>query len=245
MLKKHRNALLQLIRESHFDPRKFTPKQDKVIINYFGFEGYHLALESSSVDFTVATTFDDEVLKFKYNASQCIFTAEGPKGRSGDWSSWTSDFTQIEEAFKRWLNSACKKYFAYRLQEEEDLNTPDLWAELFLSPSAAADFQALENTPFVSNEESRISETLSEFLKEVESQQILEAGAMQDLRVEVDYIIAASKRLGRKDWLNAALGALFSFTLQAGLTGTTAAQLLRLAIHGLQWIVVHTPLLYP
>jgi hypothetical protein len=150
----------------------------------------------------------------------------------------------MEEAFRRWLHSYGKKYFSYRLQEEEDLNTPDLWAELDTLPDAVADFQALKNTRFSSEEQSRIANALSEFLKEVQNQGLLSADAIRDLDDQVNYLVAASKRLGRKDWVLAATGALFSFTLQAGLTGSTAGQLLRLATDGLQWIVVHIPLRY-
>lgn len=245
MLKKYRNSLLQLVRAAELDPLKFTSKEKPISINYVQYEGYHLSLESSSIAFIIATRFINAAREYCCAALGCQIAENGPMATPGTWSNWTSDFGRIEEAFTTWLNSAGKKYFAFREEEEEDLATPDLWAELKASPDAAEDFRVLKNTRFSPQEQTRIADTLAQFEAEVERRQLLSPDEIKELHEQVNYLIEASKRLGRKDWVLVVTGTLFSFTIQAGLNGATASQLLQLATGGLQWIVTHIPLLTP
>jgi len=244
MLKKYRNTLLNFVRAANLDPRKLTPHEGEVRVGLSTFDGYDLTLEGSSITFFVAERFNNE-REFNYAGIHCDITRKGPTPRPGTWYGWTSDFKNVEGGFEKWLSADAKKYFSYRAEEAEDASTADLWADLDLPPNSAADFQALPNTPFSSAEQVRIADTLNEFLKETQNRELLPAEELRELHEQVDYLIDASKRLGRKDWVMAATGALFSFTLQAGLTAGTASQLFHLASEGLQWIVVHMPLLNP
>lgn len=242
---KYRNSLLELIQAASLDPRKFTPEEESVIVGYAGYVGYCLRLEDSTVVFKIATSFSNESRTFNYCGWECEIAADGPRGKDAAWSEWTSNFKEVEEAFKKWLNSAARKYFAYREEEEDEITTPDLWEELKVSSETSENFRLLKNTRFSVAEQSRIADELTQSEKEIQRRQLLSPDELRELHEQVNLLIGASKRLGRKDWVLAATGALFSFTLQAGLNGATASQVLQLATSGLQWIVVHLPLLPP
>jgi hypothetical protein len=249
LTKKQRNDLFELIKGTHFDPFRF--KLSRVETNTYVNEiykkdTYELRVDISPVAFLIATDFKNEHWEFASQRHDCILTDKGVDTPAWPtWTAWTDDFTKVKESFANWLQTSGTKYFAYMAEKEEDDNTPDLWAELDLPAGAAEDLQALPNTRFSPEEQTRIADALSEFEKEVKTRDLLSADQIKLLHQKVEYLIDSSKRLGRKDWINAGTGALFGFTLQAGLSGETATQIFHLAAAGLQWIVVHLPMLPP
>lgn len=239
MLRKYRNALLDEIKAFGLDPRGFKTKDEIVD----GYDSFRLQAGDIYHYFLLQTCFKDGERQFfcKYS----IYTPDHPRPTyiqfySTNWVNLES----IEQLFRSWLSRSAKVYFAIQAEEAEDRMIPDLWAELDLRSDSSIDSQNLQNTPFSVEEQERIIETLNNFEKEVQEREILSAGQINLLHERVQYLVDSSTRLGRKDWLAAAAGALIGFTFQAGLTSDVATLIINLAGEALRWIA-HTPLLLP
>jgi hypothetical protein len=243
ILKKHRNALLELIRAAKLDPQAFRPTEEATEKG----EVFRLEFSGSPHYFVLSARLENERRLFFYKCS--TFTISYPNPQIGEesaqyWQSWKGTFVNpIEIAFKAWL-SMINKYLKYLAEEEEDSMIPDLWSGINWASSNTTNIQTLQNTPFSSAEQARITESLSELEREVREQGFLSEEQLNLLHEQVKYLVDASKRLGRKDWIIAAAGALMSYTLQVGLTSEHAIQLLRMVGTALKWIA-HSPLYLP
>jgi hypothetical protein len=102
---------------------------------------------------------------------------------------------------------------------KRDLETPDLWAEiqrgaqLFITTSD----DVAENAPFTPGEQTEIAERLQELVEQVKRTHSLSAAQMQVLDGKLNYLVKATGRLGRIDWLNACAGALLGYMLAVSL----------------------------
>jgi len=246
--KKEMNDLLGIIKSANFDPRKVN-RQDKTndtefVIDRYCSHTHELQLGNSGVLFKIAVIWSDGTRFFNTREVSCTVTHNGPQsGYTSEWARWTSGFSKVEDAFKRWLETEARKYFTYLADEEEDESTPDLWSELDV---ASADLSDLENTPFREDERRRISETLKELLSQVQERGLVSEDAFRLLEERVEYSIESSNRLSRKDWIMATTGALMGYMVQVGLSAPVANQLLQLAADALNWIwIARPPLLHP
>ncbi len=243
MLKKHRNSLLNIIREAGLDPREFNTIDEEID----GCRAFRLQMSDGLLFFAVKTNFVDEKRKFDYKYTDCrIARFKPPFSVGANWGGWY-DFDAIERVFKSWLGDSVKKYLAYlayQAEEAEDQIIPDLWAQLDSSSNSPVASQVIQNTLFSSEEQKRISESLNEFAEEIKRREILTKEQLNLLNERIEYLVEASKRLGRKDWLAAAAGALIGYTFQVGLTANVATQIIHLAGEAIRWIG-HTPLLLP
>jgi len=237
ILNKHRNALLELIQSAKLDPQAFRRIDGEIKDG----ESLRIELVGTPHYFDIFASLMDTQRMFLYK--QSTFKIAYPNPIIGD-SSWPyrKPFNEIQEQFKVWLDSVVKGYLKYLDEEEEDRALPDLWADLAFPSALSHSPSALQNIKFSIGEQTRIAKALHEFEEEVQSREILTREQIKLLHEQVEYLVDASKRLGRKDWLAAATGALIGFTLQSGLTTEVATQVIRLAGAALQWIA-HTPLL--
>jgi hypothetical protein len=246
MLNKHRNALLALIKAAGLDPKLFA-RSEAVSEDHKSFTIRLRACED--LYFLVRAKFQGADYAFDYECAQYFRTPPfGHPAFRPEKNPYyhLRPFDDTENAFKTWLTKSAQKYLAVQAEELEDRNTPDLWAEIDLPAGSSEDLQALPNTEFSADEQTRIAKALYEFEEKITNEEnFLLENQIHQLHKHVEYLIAASKRMGRKDWVMTATGALFSYTLQVGLSGDKASQLLQLAAGGLQWIVVHLPLLPP
>jgi hypothetical protein len=102
--------------------------------------------------------------------------------------------------------------FALRWLErvKTELEIPDLWEEIarqrgFLARSTSSD---VEDTPFSRDEVRLIVSRLDQLLEDVVSTHDLEEEQVQLLEEQIDYLKKAASRLGRKDWIMVAIGAV-------------------------------------
>ena len=239
MLKKYRNALLNVVRAANLDPRHFRPQDEEI----GGYQSFRLRVGDGNLYFVIQTTFVGGKRQFHYWYSTFVFDHKTRKYPEYQLTGWY-DFERVEEGFRKWLDEWAQQYIEIQAEEEEDKIVPDLWAELDLPSDSVVDSQNIQNTMFSSEEQRRIAETLKEFEEEVQRREILSAEQVKLLHERVEYLVESSKRLGRKDWLAAAAGALIGFTFQAGLTSDVAIQIIHLSGEALRWIA-HTPLLLP
>jgi len=109
-------------------------------------------------------------------------------------------------------------------EARRDLDTPDLWAELQRETKllGAGSNAVTENTLFTVEEQKQIAERLRELAKHVSHMHSFSGAQIEALEEKLDYLVDASGRLGRKDWLNAFIGATLGYILGAALPPESA-----------------------
>jgi hypothetical protein len=159
-------------------------------------------------------------IKHKWSVSCFVVSRESGYyvGRSlvGDgvvWPTNPSSWQTLIARVSRWLEEV-----------KQDLDTPDLWAELKREGEllGAGSSVVTENTPFTADEQKEIARRLDEAAKHVRETHLLSMAQMQSLDEKIDYLVKASGRLGRKDWLNTFIGVTLPFGLAAALAPEAA-----------------------
>jgi hypothetical protein len=224
MLRKYRNKLLEVIKSEGWDASLFSGSDETIEDG----TAFVIRLDCSPFQFIVRTCDENSLIM------DCKYTLLARNYPLSKWfpDSGYYDYEGIEYSFKDWL----------KLVDEyiEEMKTLDLWTVLTDSLGTFDQKIMQSNTVFSVSEKDRISESLHKLLNEVQREQILNSMQMESLEEEVGYLIEASGRLGRKDWLNAAIGALFGYIIQAALTSETARTLSHLASEAIKWIT-HNP----
>jgi hypothetical protein len=109
-----------------------------------------------------------------------------------------------------------------------DLDTPDLWADLQREVKLleAGSNEITDNTPFTAEEQKEIARRLDKLAKDVSQAHSLSGAETKALHAKLDYLVDASRRLGRKDWLNAFIGVTLGFILAVALPSESARGIL-------------------
>lgn len=102
---------------------------------------------------------------------------------------------------------------------KRDEETTDLWAELRRRTEVldGAWSDAVDNTPFTSDERDDIVQRLDELRTEVRSMYTFSQRQLAQFDARIEYLVGASNRLGRKDWLFAFFGIVAEYVLTAAL----------------------------
>jgi hypothetical protein len=140
-------------------------------------------------------------------------------------------WTDLQIYFRSWLENL-----------KRELVAPDLWATL-QNQSALLRFagrEETENSPFSGEERNRIQASLEQIKSEMITTQMLTSGQTQILLERLDYLIDASSRLGRKDWILTAAGVVIGVVVQAALSSNATTRLFQVADHALGWLVALT-----
>ncbi len=121
---------------------------------------------------------------------------------------------------------------------KEDVDTPDLWAELQREREVltGARYDEVENTPFTSDEQAAIAERLQQTKQYVTSTYSLSDAQILHLEAKLDDIAAAAGRLGRKDWTLLVCGALLGAFVQGILPPEAVQDILRMTLDGLGYL---------
>jgi hypothetical protein len=111
---------------------------------------------------------------------------------------------------------------------KRDLNTPDLWAELRREAELLGNGsdRVIENTPFTQVEQREIERRLGKLATDVSHAYSLSGAETKALHAKLDYLVDASRRLGRKDWLNTFIGVTLGFILALALPSESARGIL-------------------
>jgi len=124
-----------------------------------------------------------------------------------------ADFGSVSSRPWSQLLSGMQDWASYVRDEEAD--TPDLWAEVQEVPEVLAAAQASDasNAPFTADEQVAIRSKLDEarqLIREQREQLGLTSEQIEAFDQRLDFVEEASTRLGRKDWLMMAMGAILS-----------------------------------
>jgi hypothetical protein len=169
----------------------------------------------------------DEVV-IRHASSGATFTFSGAAGKYV--SSYVAGDATGPELTKNTWEGLIKRVGLWLSDVKQDVETPDLWAELGRQRElvVSASDQTLENTPFTPNEREEISEQLNEFRADVKAAFALSQQQAEELDERVNYLIDATKRLGRKDWLNNCIGSMFGYVLTVAFPPDASRHLLNM-----------------
>lgn len=121
-------------------------------------------------------------------------------------------------------------------QLKKEVDAPDLWATIGQEKalSTAASSANLDNRPFTAAEQSLIATKLDEIKGYLLESQEFAAEQAENVERQFAYLGESSRRLGRKDWLNALIGALVSQAINLAVPPEVAQALLVMAGHSFQ-----------
>jgi hypothetical protein len=116
-----------------------------------------------------------------------------------------------------------------------DIDTPDLWDNLkhVKDVFANSEDEDYDNTPFTEYEQEHIAKQISAIKEYVKKTYSATSELMSHIEARLDEAEKASHRIGRKDWLMAFNGAVFSLVLTDFLPQQAAQHILVMALQGL------------
>lgn len=124
------------------------------------------------------------------------------------------------------------EWVQYLLRE---ITTPDPWGNFFTAGDVIdqGQEQFKENTRFTAaelREADRRLEAIRAFL----TTQAEDDDSRQRIESKIDYLVAAARAQGRRDWFFMALGVILSEVVSLGLNAEQVRQALQLLVHGIQ-----------
>jgi hypothetical protein len=105
----------------------------------------------------------------------------------------------------------------------EDLSSPDFWTSLEGVPPLGDD-ATHDNSPFTPEERQGIAERAAAIKTEAQSRYQLTDQQIQILEAKLDYVVEASKRMGRLDWRNLVAGVVLDMVREAVLPTQTTTK---------------------
>ena len=160
----------------------------------------------------------------------CIFG-----GRSVTTSPGLNKKVEEVDHENRWekKENACGRWL---IDLKLEVEAPDLWASISQEKvlSTAASSAGLDNLPFTAAERVLISAKLDEIKGYLLESQQFAAEQAETVERQFEYLRESSQRLGRKDWLNALIGALMGQAINLALSPEVAKGLLVLAASSFQ-----------
>jgi hypothetical protein len=105
---------------------------------------------------------------------------------------------------------------------KEDVEAPDLWGQLaaYTLEIPEVAIASLDEAPLLEADQKRIALAVAATRERVGQEATLTKEQVGIINEKLDYLVESSKRLGLKDWANAALGGLVSAAFGAALDGT-------------------------
>ena len=130
----------------------------------------------------------------------------------------------------------------------EELATPDFWSTLGSVPRMADAFAAsdTDNSMFDPGEQQEIEDRISVIKEEAREHLNLSPDQLRHLEAKLDYLVAASKRVGRLDWRNLVAGTVLTLATEAVLPAETTHRVFSLLLGAVSHLAGHpTPQLGP
>jgi hypothetical protein len=131
-----------------------------------------------------------------------------------------------------WLSNLKREYFA-----------PNLWAELDKQRGLTAALEPsggdADNSPFTPQEQGVIAAQLNEIKELLVRTEGLDGDRLATLEAGVVYLVEASSRMGRRDWLTIFYGTVFGWALNGLVSPDGARQALMMAAHAFGQIFGH------
>jgi hypothetical protein len=212
-----KNVVLRIVTEYGFDPRHFewkTTTQD----------------EHKPNDFAIAFRYTVSVLMHKETGYYFRFEKHRSTYSPGhqlrtNIETWDRLIDQ-QEHIRDWLSNL-----------KSEVAEPDLWASIGQERalSDAASYTS-DNHPFTPAEQKVVAKALEDLKQHLLTEQEFQVEQAKVIEERFTYLKEASERLGRKDWLNTALGGFVGLIVGLALDPDKARSLLGMAGNLFQWV---------
>jgi hypothetical protein len=184
MQKVERNNLVEAIQSVGLNPLDFELQENDQLFDV------HIKHKYTSSWFDVR--FEDGLLKGKY------VVGDGLEWQTSPSTSWHA----MHPRLRTWLGEV-----------KSDLETPDKLTELQKKAqllSVASD-SITDNTPFSLDEQEQIADQLRIMVDRAQRTYSLSPTQVKAWNERLEYVVKASRRLGRKDWFLLFAGAIFTY----------------------------------
>ncbi len=145
----------------------------------------------------------------------------------------------------KWDNNQIVIVRSWLVYLKREIEVPDFWASLAQETQLieAASSSETGNTLFTSDEQVYISNQLREIENFLLTSHNLNKEQAEFVRNRLNYLEAASKRIGRVDWVNALVGVVFSVLVSAAFAPDEARNLLHFVTNALGQLLKSFPAL--
>jgi hypothetical protein len=212
LLQGQRNQVLRAIQAAGMNPAEFSWE---IVDDYEGTATSVSKLVHRGGYFLFGCTLDNSFYFYRS-------PGEDTRSESQHPGTWGREF----DGFQRWL-----RFLKTEVEE------PDLWAsikaekDLILGSSST-----IENSPFSAEERKRLLKDVHEIKQFVIKTAKLTEGELSYVTDRLDYLVEASGRMGRKDWINVAVGTLINVVTAVALTPAGTRELFHFAGQIFRWI---------
>jgi hypothetical protein len=150
---------------------------------------------------------------------------DGPV-RRGRLASWDN----VPDAVETWISELA-----------EELATPDFWSTLGSMPRMADAFSqgSDDNSPFTIQEQEAIEERIAAIKREARDSLQLSREQLGHAEAKLDYLVDASKRVGRVDWRNLVAGTILTMATEAVLPAEATHRVFSLLVGAVSHLVGH------
>jgi hypothetical protein len=135
------------------------------------------------------------------------------------------DWPDVAQQLVRWLGAL-----------REELEAPDLWAELAQTPEVLETGDPDHNDPLTPAEIRAIGDRIDQARAFLEAAE-LQPETLADANRKLDYLMSATSRLGRFDWRNLAVGIVFSIAVAAAFDPNRAREMFDLLLGGVRMLL--------
>ena len=161
---------------------------------------------------------------FDFNANKQHWSKFSPgrekhieEENSGTWD-------QQCQTVKRWL-----EYL------KREVSSTDLWASVSRETAIVAAQDAENNTPFLRDEIDRVAASIGEIREYVRTTQQLNEAHMRFVEARLGYLAEATQRMGRKDWINMAVGVFTNIVVGVAMNPERAREFFQFIGAALAW----------
>lgn len=197
LLRSQKNAVLEAIKRSGLDPFNFT---------------WSTAPSRQTQGLSVS--------KLEYRGTDYFFLFDFARGKDHHCtfspgheklvdSEYPGDWTSVFGYFEAWLDYL-----------KEELKQPDLWEQIarYQLPAGTALSADASNEPFSVAQVDQVADALKQIQAFLETEADLSAEGRAIVDEKLDYLLEASRRWGRKDWIHLALGTTVTLATSVGLS---------------------------
>lgn len=229
MLKKHKNILLETVRNSGLDPIWFRayearPEHDKGFVTRVW---SRLTMLNQTPIFTVQVI--DSPIKFcvRHRSFYELFdykhTYFDPRFSEKDWSNEPKSIDEIVKVFNTWLRSEAREYI-------EDKQLPDLWEEIeaYREFITNATIPTQGSSSFTEEEKEVLRRSVQEFRQKVIESFNPSSDQEKFINGQLEYLSKAVDRLNRFDWRGLAISTLIGIAINLSVDTEKGRHLFRL-----------------
>ena len=195
LLRSQRNSVLQLVKNLELDPFNFRwSEKPSMLMVIDGSNAVVSRLSYNDTDFYFQFDFKDGMHYAIFSPGRETLVEEQFAG------SWHVQLSSVHN----WLNYL-----------KREIEQPDLWDELakYQLPPGEQINKQIGNEPFTAQQVDQIAENLKKLHVYLEDEFHLDIEQKAVVNEKMDYLMEASRRQGRKDWLHTSIGVMFTLAM--------------------------------